>query len=243
MTKQIRLHKYLADCGIASRRSAEKLIAEGRVIVDDQVVASVGVKIDPDCQVVMYEGKRVTPMAVRHFYVMNKPRGIICTAKDERGRKTVYSLLPECKTRLNYVGRLDSDSEGLLIFTDCGELVYRLTHPRYHVGKTYRVWCDRTISDVDLKAVLQGISDAGDHLRAISCVEIPSNDNPCYEIVLGEGRNRHIRRMLAGVGVRVVRLVRIKMGPITLNKLRVGHVRPLSQKEVAALFQAVEMTE
>lgn len=238
LTNLIRLQKYLADSGVASRRASEKLITAGRVTVDGLVVTELGVKIESGRQVVRFDGEIVRPSSVFFYYLMHKPRGFVCTAFDEKGRKTVYDLLPSCAARLNYVGRLDCDSEGLLLFTNHGELLYRLTHPRYHIAKKYHAYCDRALTAADEAALLRGVHDAGDILCALACRRLDVSGQHGYEVVLGEGKNRHIRRMFACLGVSVQRLIRVEMGTMQLDGLRSGEVRPLNEAEIHRLLQA-----
>jgi len=236
----VRLQRFLASCGLGSRRACEALIDQGIVAVDGEMIARQGVEIDPLRQKVTVEGRLVHPQ--KHGYLLfNKPMGIVCTSSDPEGRSTFLDLLPpEHKgTRWFTVGRLDMESEGLLLLTNDGDVTHRLTHPRHHIPKTYHVWVDRRISGRDRDQILSGVWDQGEKLRALSLKPIPRGpDAQVYEIVLGEGRNRHIRRMLAAVGLEVLRLRRVVLGLLTLIKLPLGSFRLLREDEIKALQKA-----
>jgi 23S rRNA pseudouridine2605 synthase len=169
---------------------------------------------------------------------LNKPTGVLCTSDDPGGRTTFLSLLPKDLPRVYTVGRLDRDSEGLLLVTNDGELANRLMHPRYEVHKTYHVWVDRELTSDEVQRAKEGVWDEGERLSVLSIRKAPSPRQAVkYEMVLGEGRNRHIRRLMEAMRVRVTRLRRVRLGPLHLNDLREGAYRALTPAEIGALQQ------
>lgn len=236
----IRLQKYLAACGVASRRASEKLIEEGRVTVDGIVVTELGTKIDPDTQKVAFDGKPVL-LEKKIWVMLNKPTGVICTSDDPQGRETILDMLPAFPSRLYTVGRLDVMSEGLLLVTNDGELAHRLMHPRHHIEKKYQVWIDRELSKQEIDRMLKGLNCRGEKLKALRVEPLKRliRANPGYTLTLGEGRNRHIRRMMEALDCKVVRLLRVSVGPLRLEKLRTGEHRELDSWEVEKLRKAV----
>jgi pseudouridine synthase len=233
--KTIRLQKYLAECGVGSRRACERVIGQGRVAVDGRTIREQGVRIDPEGQRVEVDGRPVRPQPLCYI-LLNKPRDVLCTSSDEKGRRTIHDLLPDSGIRVYNVGRLDRDSEGLLLVTNDGELAATLMHPRYHISKTYRVWIDRLLTTHELKRFEAGITCQGELLTMQSIREIgEQNGRFEYEIVLAEGKNRQIRRMLEACEVRIYRLRRIRMGPLTLEGVPTGGWRYLSDAEKDAV--------
>ena len=230
-----RLQKVLAAAGLGSRRQCEELISDGRVEIDRQVVTELGTKVDPDSQEVRVDGTAL-PKRKKVYYAVNKPTGVVSTNRDQAGRPRVIDLLPPSDNRLFTIGRLDMNSEGLILVTNDGELANRLTHPRYGVEKTYRV----TVAGVPGREVLSQLRK-GVHLAEgiarVSEIRIKSRhkESAVLEMVLREGRNREIRRVLAKMGHKVMRLTRTAVGPIRLAKLPLGAVRPLSRQEISAL--------
>ena len=234
-----RLQKYLASCGIGSRRACERLIAEGRVSVDGRTVVRQGVVVDPRVNAVAVDSRRVTPGRIVTL-LFNKPRNVMCTASDPAGRRTVFSFLPRLPARVFTVGRLDYASEGLLIVTSDGALAQTISHPSNCVEKTYLVEISRALSGPELEKLRRGVWDEGEWLRASSVR--PASGTPgarVYEIVIGEGRNRHIRRMLASLGVKVLSLRRAAVGPIQLGNLKPGQSRPIEQSELDSLARYI----
>ncbi len=231
----MRLQKYLASCGLGSRRACEQVIADGAVAVDGKAITEQGVSIDPDHQTVTVHGRAVRPDT--HCYILlNKPAGYVCTSSDPEGRDTFHALLPPNLPRVFSVGRLDQYSEGLLLVTNDGELTNRLTHPRHEVLKTYQALVERPLTADELSSMHRGIKDRNDLLRVKTIQWVKTTRAGAhYEIVLGEGRNRHIRRMFEAVSVRVLRLRRVRMGPLTLGALKPGAYRRLSAAEVQRL--------
>ena len=234
MSEPVRLQKYFTDCGICSRRHAEEEIAAGRVLVNGKV-ASLGDKITPGVDLVTYGGKVVRPNASEHTYLLlNKPRGVVTTAKDEKGRKTVTDLVASCGVRVYPVGRLDLDSDGLLILTDDGAFANYLTHPKHHVPKTYRVAFPTEPTEEQIEALSSPMELDGYKLQP---VEVEREGEKTLLMTLHEGRNRQVRRMCEAVGLKVERLTRIAIGDITIGNLKKGAYRRLTQKEVQALYK------
>jgi 23S rRNA pseudouridine2605 synthase len=236
----VRLQRFLASCGLGSRRACEDLIDQGVVAVDGEIVSRQGVVVDPSRQTITVQGRPVRPQRIRYL-LYNKPMGVVCTSNDPEGRATFLDVLPPeyDDTRWFSVGRLDMESEGLLLLTNDGDMTYRLTHPRHHIPKTYHVWVDRRIGRRDKEQILAGLWDQGEKLRALSLKPIPRGaDVHVVEIVLGEGRNRHIRRMLAALDIHVLRLRRVALGPLALKNQRLGSFRLLRPDEIEALQKA-----
>ena len=231
-----RLQKLIARAGICSRREAEKLIAAGRVKVDGQIVRELGAKANLN-QNISVDGKLLTFDDEKIYLMLNKPRGYVSTAHDERGRKTVLDLLGEnFQGRVYPVGRLDLNSEGLILLTNDGDLTNALIHPRYEVSKTYRVKISGDVTEEKLDRLRAGV-ELDDGLTAPA--EIYLLDKDLVEVTIHEGRNRQVRRMLAAVGCDVKRLRRIKFAGLTLDGLKVGKFRELTAAEVAELKGAL----
>lgn len=234
MAEPIRLQKYFTDCGVLSRRAAERAIAEGRVRVNGRV-AAIGDRIDPLTDRVEYDGRPILPPADtrRHYLLLNKPRGYVTTASDEKGRRTVTDLVRDLGTRVYPVGRLDMDSEGLLLLTDDGEFANHLTHPRHEIPKIYHVTLSPSPTPAQLAALAAPMQLDGYSLRPVGVKRLAENE---LEMTLYEGRNRQIRRMCEAVGLKVLRLQRVAIGRIPLGELPVGHWRHLTREEVLYLF-------
>ena len=226
-----RLQKIIARAGIASRRAAEKLITAGRVTVDGEVVTELGAQADPAQNKICVDGVALTFDAEKIYILLNKPRGYVSTAKDERGRPTVLDLVKEIPARIYPVGRLDFDSEGLILLTNDGELTNALIHPKFKVDKTYRVKISGAVTEENLNKLRAGI-ELDDGLTAPA--EILRLDAQTFEITIHEGRNRQIRRMFAAVGCTVRRLRRIKFAGLTLD-VDAGKFRRLTATELDAL--------
>lgn len=236
-----RLNKYLARAGIGSRRSADDLIVAGRVLVNGQVVTRLGTTIVPGVDTVEYKGQTVQAVHVLEYLACYKPRGVVVTASDPEGRPTVYDMLFETSgnhfEHLRYVGRLDINSEGLLLLTNDGNLVHAITHPRFHVKKVYRVRCSRAVSDGETRALLAGVASEGQVLKAGQIALLSRGDKKgfWYEMSLYEGKNRQIRRMFNALGINVLRLERIQFGTVRLGGLPPRQHRNLTAHEVAGL--------
>ena len=236
----VRLQKFLAAAGVGSRRHCEELITAGRVQVDGTAVTQLGTRVDPDRQRVAVDGRGVRPEPHR-TYLADKPRNLMCTSHDPEGRPTIVEwaarMGADRRLRLYTIGRLDWDSEGLILLTNDGDLAHAFAHPRHHVEKEYRAWTDRFATREQIAAMIEGVEDDGELLRALSVVPEASRPGrpPSLRIVLGEGRNRHIRRMLDALGLRVKRLRRIRIGPLTESALRGNPLRELSPAELDSL--------
>ncbi len=230
-----RLNKLLAHAGVASRRQCEALIKAGRVIVDGQVVRDLGTKVDPNKQRITVDGQPVR--AERPVYwLVHKPRGYLCTNRDPARRPLAIDLVPHVSQRVYTVGRLDEDSEGLLLLTNDGDLANRLMHPRYGVEKTYLVQVAGSPTPEELHKLLLGVWLSEGHVSAKHVKRLKKQgDSTWLRIVLNEGKNREIRRMLARLGHKVMRLRRIAIGSVKLGDLRSGKARRLSGPEVDAL--------
>jgi 23S rRNA pseudouridine2605 synthase len=233
----IRLQKVLAAAGVGSRRSCEQLIAAGRVRVDGVLVDQLGAKVDPETAVVSVDGQRVSVRPGLVHLALNKPIGVVSSMSDERGRASLGDLVRDRPERLFHVGRLDVDTEGLLLLTNDGELAHRLMHPSYEVSKTYLAEVEGTMSRATARALLAGV-DLDDGPARADAVKISQSagGHTLVEIVLHEGRNRIVRRLLAEVGHPVVRLVRTAIGTVQLGGQRVGTLRDLSRDEVSHLY-------
>lgn len=234
-----RLQKVLAAAGLGSRRQCEELISTGRVEVDGQVVMQLGTRVDPLKQRIRVDGMELRkPRTV--WYALNKPVGVVCTNRDPGGRPRAVDLVPESKERLFAVGRLDMNSEGLLLLTNDGDLANQLAHPRYGITKTYRVLVAGQPAPEVMTQLRKGVY-LSEGLTKISGITIKQRykKSTVLEMVLKEGKNREIRRVLARVGHKVMRLVRVATGPVKLGELEPGDSRRLTQKEIEALRQHV----
>jgi 23S rRNA pseudouridine2605 synthase len=239
----VRLQKVLAQAGIASRRACEALISEGRVEVNSEVVVEQGRRVDPERDVIRVDGARIPPPR-RHLYLaMNKPRGVVVTMDDPEGRRTVADLIAKGGSRLVknerlfHVGRLDADSEGLLILTNDGELANKLAHPSYQVPKTYIAEVTGLVNAATLQRLRHGITLEDGPIRPTS-VKIVSSaaERTLIKITLQEGRNRIVRRTMEAVGHPVRRLSRIGIGPVRLGNLKLGEYRELTREELGGLL-------
>jgi 23S rRNA pseudouridine2605 synthase len=232
-----RLQKVLAAAGLASRRACEVMISEGRVEVNGEVVTEQGRRVDPDTDVIRVDGARIPPPRRHAYLVLNKPRGVVSTMDDPEGRRTLADLVPERRGRLFHVGRLDTDTEGLLILTNDGEFAHRLAHPSYAVPKTYLAEVTGVVSPAVLKRLRQGVTlDDGpvrpDAVKVVST----GGDRTLIKITLHEGRNHIVRRTMEAVGHPVRRLSRTGIGPVRLGTLRSGEVRELTRDELGGLL-------
>ncbi|MBN2507656.1 MAG: rRNA pseudouridine synthase [Verrucomicrobia bacterium] len=231
----MRLQKFMAQAGIASRRASERLIAEGRVAVNGRTITAPGTRIDPERDRVTVHGELLR--AKRRLYLaLNKPPGVLCTRHDPGRRPTVLSLLPAAWTGLYPVGRLDRDTEGLLLLTNDGEFCLRLTHPRYGVPKTYHAAVQGRVDPSLLPALVRGVRQGRDHLKAERARLLrATHSHSLVELDLREGKYHEVRRLLAALGLTVTALRRTRIGPIRLGELPPGKWRVLTPREVDAL--------
>ncbi|MGH3366918.1 MAG: pseudouridine synthase [Nocardioidaceae bacterium] len=245
MTEQAtgqRLQKVLAASGIASRRACEELMSAGRVEVDGEVVTRLGARVDPERSVIRVDGNRI-PSASAHVYVvLNKPRGVVSTMSDPQGRPTLAEHLEDRPERLFHVGRLDTDTEGLILLTNDGEFAHRLAHPSYGVQKTYIVQVPGPVGPQLGRALAAGVTlDDGpvqvDRFRVLE----KGGRRALVEIVVHEGRKHIVRRLMAQVGFPVLRLARTGIGPVRIGRLRVGQHRELTTEELGTLLDAVHL--
>jgi 23S rRNA pseudouridine2605 synthase len=236
----VRLQKVLAQAGIASRRACEVLISEGRVEVNSEVVLEQGRRVDPERDVIRVDGARIPPPRRHRYLALNKPRGVVATMDDPEGRRTIADLLDTRQLRnerLFHVGRLDTDSEGLLIMTNDGDLAQRLAHPSYEVPKTYIAEVAGVVSEQTLKRLRRGITLEDGPVKPTSVKIVSSvGDKTLLKITLQEGRNRIVRRTMEAVGHPVRRLSRIGIGPVRLGNLKVGEYRELTREELGGLL-------
>ena len=232
----VRLQKYLAEAGVGSRRHCETLITAGQVTVNGQPITLLGSKVEPATDQVTVAGERVS--TERKIYIaLNKPAGFICTSHDPDGRRRALDLLPKDLPRVYSVGRLDGDTEGLLLLTNDGTFSLRLTHPRYKMPKTYRAEVAGTLTDDQIDQLLRGVWSDGELLRAAKVFDVrPVGADTELQLVLREGKKRQVRRMLAVVGCPVRRLVRLSVGKISLGNLKPGQWRYLTNEEVHSLI-------
>lgn len=244
MATKIRLQKFFSDNGIMSRRAAEDEISRGHVSVNGHP-ATLGTKVDPYSDIVFWKGKRIERQRTKPVYIlMNKPRGYLCAASDERGRKCVTDLLVGVKERVYPVGRLDLISEGILILTNDGELTYRLTHPSHEIPKLYRVKVAGAVTQDQLLKLSSPLDIDGYQIRpAKVSVHALTDEDTTLSVTICEGRNRQIRKMCEQVGLTVKRLNRISIGELKLNGLQVGKWRYLEPKEVQYLYRASQIKE
>jgi len=230
-----RLQKLLARAGVASRRACEELIAAGRVTVDGDVVTTLGVKADLAEHDVRLDGQRLRPERLE-YWILNKPKGVVCTNYDPAGRRRPIDLVRGTKARLFPVGRLDADSKGLLLMTNDGEFANRLTHPRYGVPKTYQATVAGRVTGNDISRMMRGVHLAGGRTRTARVDVVKrGRARSTLRITLREGRNRQIRRILARLGHPVRELVRTRIGRIAVRGMRVGEARRLTGTEVEYL--------
>jgi 23S rRNA pseudouridine2605 synthase len=232
----IRLQKFLADAGVASRRAAEQIILEGRVAVNGSVVRVLGSKMDPAHDEVTVDGKPVKAHK-KHYIVLHKPKGCVCSKVDEHDRMTVYELLPKEWQIVNSVGRLDFASEGLLFLTNDGDFALKLTHPRYGVRKRYVVTVDGKVDAEVLKRFTNGIFHDGEKLKAERAWLLSATKSgSVVELELAEGKNREVRRLFESQNFLVRRLVRTQIGKVKLAELKPGKWRTLTPTEIKTLL-------
>ena len=237
--ESVRLQKYLANQGIASRRKCEEIILEGKVSVNDKVVKELGVKINPTVDKVTYCGKAVKKIENFVYILLNKPIGYVTTAKDQFGRDTVLDLV-KVKERIVPVGRLDMYTSGALILTNDGDFIYKITHPKHEITKTYTVTLKGIIKDDAIEILRQGVK-IDDYITRPAKVKILKKDEEKnlsrLEITIHEGKNRQVRKMCEGVGSKVIALHRSKIGNIDVKDLKIGSWRYLKQDEIKNILR------
>jgi 23S rRNA pseudouridine2605 synthase len=238
----VRLQKVLSRAGVASRRAAEEMIVEGRIDVNGETVLELGTRVDPETAVIHVDGSRVMVNSNLTHLLLNKPTGILCTMYDDEGRPCIGDYLRERQGKLFHVGRLDQDTEGLLLVTNDGELANRLTHPSYEVRKTYLAEVLGPVPKDLGKRLRDGVELEDGPVKVDSFKLIDTNQNRALvQVVLHEGRKHIVRRLLKHVGHPVQRLVRTRVGDVQLTSERPGAIRPLNRQEVGSLYKLVGM--
>ena len=237
---EIRLQKYLAEAGVASRRKCEELIAEGRVEVNNQVVTVPGTKINGG-ELIKVDGKVIRSEQRKVYILLNKPVGYISTAKDQFSRKTVLDLVSTVSERIYPVGRLDYDTSGLLMLTNDGELANGLTHPKHELQKVYRVMISGKLKEEDITSLQEGV-DIEDYTTAPAAVKVvdATKRDSIVEIAIHEGKNRQVRKMFETLGYPVLRLKRVAIGPLVIDGLEEGKWRYLRKKEIELLKKTIQ---
>lgn len=231
----MRLQKWLADAGVASRRKCETIINEGRVSINGEI-AALGCSVE-DGDNIELDGKPVKTAEDKVVFAFNKPRGVLCTSDDPQGRRTVQDFFKDQPYRLYNVGRLDYESEGLLLMTNDGDLAYRLTHPKYEIEKTYHVVCDALLTNAQMQMLEKGI-ELDDGMTAPARLENARRQENGYfsfDLTIHEGKNREVRRMVEKLGRRTVRLQRLRIGCVNIKGLESGEWRSLTKDEVIGL--------
>jgi 23S rRNA pseudouridine2605 synthase len=239
----VRLHKLLARSGVASRRKCEELMLEGEVTVDGEVVTRLGTKVDPLTAVIRVSGQRLPPVSPHVYLVLYKPTGVVSTMSDPQGRPTISDLVADRPERLFHVGRLDTDTAGLLLLTNDGVFAQRMAHPSYEVDKTYVAEVDGRVSKTTVEQLLDGV-ELDDGPVTVSTARVVGQgvqDRSIIELVIHEGRNRIVRRLLDQLGHPVRKLTRIAIGPVQLTGLKAGELRDLTNDELGALLDAAKL--
>lgn len=241
---EVRLQKLLAQSGVASRRRCEELMLAGRVEVDGEVVTRLGTSVDPETAVIRVDGRRLPPASPYAYLVLNKPRGVVSTMHDPQGRPSLAELVAGRPERLFHVGRLDTDTEGLLLLTNHGELAHRLAHPSHGVAKTYVAEVDGRVRPATLRRLLSGVPlDDGpvvcDRAVVRSTERVDGSPRSLVEVEIHEGRNRVVRRMFDALGHPVRRLTRVALGGVRVGTLRTGQLRELTPEELGPLLDLV----
>jgi 23S rRNA pseudouridine2605 synthase len=242
----IRLQKLLAQSGVASRRKCEELMLDGQVEVDGEVVTRLGTKVDPRTAVIRVAGKRLPPISEKVYLALNKPRGVVSTMSDPEGRRTLSDLVADRSERLFHVGRLDTDTSGLLLLTNDGDFAQRLAHPSYEVDKTYVAEVEGEVTRATVKQLLAGVTLDDGPVTVSRAKVVPSGpqygkDKSIVELVIHEGRNRIVRRLLDHVGHPVRRLTRTAIGPVVLGRLQPGDLRDLTLDELGTLLDTAHL--
>lgn len=241
----MRINKFISLSGLASRRAADSLVAEGRVEVNGEVISDLGHQVDENNDRVTVDGKLAKLPKKTKVIMFHKPAGCVCTKDDPQGRRTVYDYLPPGYSTFKYVGRLDLQSRGLLLFTDDGELLHRLTHPSYEIPRSYYVWTTRPLSDAAAQKLVDGVDirdpEDPDTQKEIAFATDVYLENGFAELVLIEGKNREIRRMMRAIGYEIRDLKRVSYCKLQLGDLPAGEFRELTADEMNKLRQAVHL--
>lgn len=233
---QERIQKIIAAAGLASRREAEEWIVAGKVLVNGSV-AELGMKADPAKDKIIVDNKPLSKAEKKVYYLFNKPMHVMVTRHDPEDRPTIYDYLKKIPEKVNYVGRLDFDSEGLILLTNDGDLQARLTHPRHEIPKTYHARVTGFLNDYKLDQMRKGMKLKEYKTQPCEAKVIKKNPHNCWvEIILREGKNRQVRNMIEALGHTVLRLKRVAIGPLELGDLKTGHCRPLTTQELKALY-------
>jgi 23S rRNA pseudouridine2605 synthase len=238
----VRLHKLLAQSGIASRRKCEELMLAGLVEVDGEVVTRLGTKVDARTAVIRVDGKRLPPVSEQVYLARNKPRGVVSTMSDPEGRRTLQDLVSDRPERLFHVGRLDTDTSGLILLTNDGDFAHRMAHPSYEVDKTYVAEVDGEATKATIRTLLDGVAlEDGPVTVSKARLVTSARGKSIVELVIHEGRNRIVRRLLEQVGHPVRQLTRTAIGPVLLVGLRSGELRELTPDELGVLLDAADL--
>ena len=235
---EMRLNKIIADAGITSRRGADELIADGRVTVDGRPVRELGAKIDPDIHEVAVDGETIKRSLTKSYLVLHKPKGVLSTMYDPEGRPSLADFIDLRKERLFHVGRLDKDSEGLILLTNDGDLTFRATHPSFGLEKTYIIEFEGRLETGVDKVLLKGVELEDGMGRVLSFKQLSAN---WIEVKIHEGRYHIIRRLMEAVGVEVLRLIRTNFGPISLGDTPEGRWRDLNEQELLNIQKALNL--
>ncbi|MCX6456909.1 MAG: pseudouridine synthase [Actinobacteria bacterium] len=235
---EMRLNKIIADAGITSRRGADELIADGRVTVDGRPIRELGAKIDPDNHEVAVDGETIERSLTKSYLVLHKPKGVLSTMYDPEGRPSLADFIDLRKERLFHVGRLDKDSEGLILLTNDGDLTFRATHPSFGLEKTYIIEFEGRLETGVDKVLLKGVELEDGMGRVLSFKQLSAN---WIEVKIHEGRYHIIRRLMEAVGVEVLRLIRTNFGPISLGDTPEGRWRDLNEQELLNIQKALDL--
>jgi len=231
----MRLNKFLSSCGVASRRKCDEIIASGMVFVNGKVVDSLGAVIDEKKDKVVLEGRELSLPQQFVYLKMNKPKGYACTASDEKGRKTIFDLI-DSDVRLFNVGRLDYDTEGLLLLTNDGDFTNMITHPKYHCEKEYIVTVDREVKESELAVLRKGVVVDGNRMPTARVKSLGYDGNfTKLSVVIDEGQNHQVRRMFDAIGKNIRLLKRVRIGKVRLGGLYRGKTKPLTEQEIESL--------
>ena len=238
----IRLQKLLAQSGVASRRKCEEIMLAGLVEVDGEIVTRLGTKVDPTTAVIRVDGKRLPPVSAHVYLVLNKPRGVVSTMSDPEGRRALDEFVADRPERLFHVGRLDTDTEGLILLTNDGDFAQRVAHPSYELEKTYVAEVDGVVTKATVQRLRDGVTLEDGPVEVSACKVVSSStDRSIVELVIHEGRNRIVRRLLDEVGHPVRRLTRTAIGPVQVRGLRHGALRELTLDELGVLLDAARL--